>query len=82
MPYQLRWHIFDFNRRYKYVNKASEVWWGVNAKDMQGKHIREVLGEETYNKVLINIDTVLSGKRYFLKMSFQTRMAKRIIFIR
>ncbi len=53
----------DSEKRYKYVNKAYEAWWGVNREDIQGRHMWEVVGEEAYHKFQSYTDTALLGER-------------------
>ncbi len=57
----------DSEKRYKYINKAHETWWGVNGKDAQGKHIWKVVGEEAYHKLQVYIDIALSGEQVFFE---------------
>ncbi len=49
----------DKNQHYQFANEAYEEWFGEKA---EGKHIEEVVGHETYQKVLKHIDKVLSGE--------------------
>lgn len=52
----------DAKQRYCYHNKAFETWLGLTADQIDGRHLREVLGKETYNSIKEQIKEVLSGK--------------------
>jgi PAS domain S-box-containing protein len=53
----------DAQGRYQFVNKGYEVWFGVSARESQGKHLREVLGEQAFAKIKPHVDAVLAGKQ-------------------
>ena len=50
------------DQRYLYNNKAYELRHRLTTAEIRGKHIREVLGEEVYQKVSGDIEKVLSGQ--------------------
>jgi PAS domain S-box-containing protein len=52
----------DAGRRYRFVNQIYEVWLDCPREEIIGKHIWEVLGEDTYNVGREHIDQVLRGK--------------------
>ncbi|HCJ66140.1 MAG TPA: two-component sensor histidine kinase [Elusimicrobia bacterium] len=52
----------DSEQRYRFNNKTYEEWFGHSSKEIYGKHIRDVLGEQAYQTVSKYIETVLSGE--------------------
>ncbi|MFB2895136.1 PAS domain S-box protein [Aerosakkonemataceae cyanobacterium BLCC-F50] len=52
----------DANRRYQFVNRTYEVWFGCRQDEMLGKHIREFLGEEIYQIAEPSIERALEGQ--------------------
>lgn len=46
---------------YDFVNKAYEVWFGHSRDEVVGRPIREVLGENAYEKIRSKVQTALSG---------------------
>jgi PAS domain S-box-containing protein len=55
----------DTDRRYRFVNKRYEDWFGIPRSEIIGNHlhIKEVLGEATYALIKDRIEMVLSGKQ-------------------
>jgi len=53
----------DAEQRYRYNNRAYEFWFGISRDEMNGRHVREVLGESTYEAILPHIEAVLAGRR-------------------
>ena len=52
---------WDKDLKNRFVNKAYEDWFGVDASKVSGKHIREVIGDSLYNLNLQYIEAVLKG---------------------
>lgn len=52
----------DTEQRYRFNNMAYARFFGVNLKEMYGKTMRELLGEEVYRTVRPYIEQALSGK--------------------
>lgn len=50
------------DRRYRLVNQRYTEWFGRTQADIEGRTVREVIGDAAYNEVLPEIDAVLSGK--------------------
>jgi PAS domain S-box-containing protein len=46
----------------RFANRAYHDWFGIDARSMPGKHIREVIGEDRYRANLPNIEAVLRGE--------------------
>lgn len=59
----------DKNRLYRFNNTAYETWFGYSKSEIYGKHVRDVLGEQAYNKVKSKINKVLAGKPVHFEMS-------------
>ena len=53
----------DSQKRYKFINKAYEAWYGVNRGDAPGRSVQEVMGEQTYHKLQAHIEAALSGEK-------------------
>ncbi|HYR34770.1 MAG TPA: diguanylate cyclase, partial [Burkholderiales bacterium] len=53
----------DADERYRFNNRAYEDWLGLGAKEMLGRTVREVWGEERYAHFRPNIERVLGGER-------------------
>jgi len=52
----------DKDQRYQFANKAYESWFTPSMDTVIGKTVREVIGEESYNRVKKYIDQALAGK--------------------
>ncbi|MFN7116209.1 MAG: PAS domain S-box protein [Saprospiraceae bacterium] len=52
----------DKNHVYKFVNKRYTTWFGVEKAAIEGKHLRDVLGDIAYEAILPNVERVLSGQ--------------------
>lgn len=52
----------DADRRYRFVNRAYEDWFGQRRDEMEGRHMSDVLGEALYALVHPTIDAVLAGE--------------------
>jgi PAS domain S-box-containing protein len=63
----------DNERRYRFVNRAYEAWFGIASRDIVGKHIRDVLGEQAFDALAEHIDTALGG----VSVSIQLRVPYR-----
>ena len=58
----------DSTQCYRFTNKRYEEWFGHSRPEVQGKHLREILGDGAYEKILPHVEEVLKGK----KVSFAT----------
>jgi two-component system CheB/CheR fusion protein len=52
----------DDREYYCFNNKTSENWFGRPATEMNGLHLREVLGEEIYSQIERYVQTALAGE--------------------
>jgi PAS domain S-box-containing protein len=52
----------DREERYRFVNRAYEQWFGVDRSEIEGKTLREMLGDEAYQRVRQHIAKALSGQ--------------------
>jgi PAS domain S-box-containing protein len=50
------------DQHYEFVNKIYEERFGCPREQIQGKHIREILGEKTYNDIQHYLEQALSGE--------------------
>jgi PAS domain S-box-containing protein len=52
----------DREQRYRFVNRAYERWFAVDRSQIEGKTLKEVLGEEAYDRVRDHAARALSGE--------------------
>ena len=52
----------DNQQRYRFNNRAYEDWHGKPLADIQGRCIRDLVGEDFYQKIQGHIETALSGQ--------------------
>ena len=52
----------DSERRYRFVNKTYQEWFGHATDEIIGMHVREIVGETAYDEIRPAIDRVLSGE--------------------
>ena len=52
----------DSEHRYRFNNKAYEEWFGQPRSEILGRHVREVLGEPTYQRIRRHVEATLSGE--------------------
>jgi len=53
----------DKDYRYRFNNKAYEICFGIKRKDIYGKHLREIIGENAFNRVKDNTARALGGEK-------------------
>ncbi|WDT81601.1 MAG: PAS domain S-box protein [Candidatus Manganitrophus sp.] len=53
----------DAGHRYRFNNKVYEEWFGQKPSDLDGRHVKEILGEGAYAALLPYIEKVFSGER-------------------
>ena len=53
----------DPQQRYTFNNKAYEEWFGQSPNQILGRHVREVLGENGYERIHRRLEAALSGER-------------------
>lgn len=51
----------DSDQRYQFNNRAYEEWFGQSPDELNGKHLREVLGDAAYEGIRRHIEAALSG---------------------
>ena len=56
--------------RYRRVNKSYERWFGKAGSEIEGRHIRDIMGEAVWEAVKPHIDRVLAGEQ----VRFQNRL--------
>jgi len=47
---------------YRRVNKGYESWFGLTAGEMEGRHVKEVLGEEAWQLVRTRLEQAIAGE--------------------
>lgn len=53
----------DSGQRYRFVNRAHEQWFGLPRDAIEGRHLREVIGEAAYEELRGHVETALDGHR-------------------
>lgn len=51
----------DRDERFRFVNEAYAAWYGWQRHQMEGRHIREVVGESAYSEMSSTISAALGG---------------------
>jgi PAS domain S-box-containing protein len=51
------------DRRYRFTNREYSSWTGLSTEELDGRTVREVLGEATYTMLEPYIDVALSGRK-------------------
>lgn len=51
------------DKRYRYVNRPYEEWFGIPRSEIVGKHVRDVIGSESYKSQRRNIEKALRCNR-------------------
>ncbi len=62
----------DKGQRYRYNNRTYETWFGKSRSSLIGLPMKELMGEENYQKMLPYIKMALTGK----EVTFETQLAK------
>lgn len=52
----------DTDQRYRFVNETYAAWAGWDRKDVEGRPVREILGEKVYAEALPYIEAALAGQ--------------------
>lgn len=52
----------DAQGRYQFNNRAYEEWFGYSREAIRGKHLREVLGAEAYERIRPHAEAAFSGR--------------------
>jgi two-component system cell cycle sensor histidine kinase/response regulator CckA len=67
----------DPQLRYRFNNKTYEEWFGRSPNEIVGRHVREILGEQNYQRIHGRIEAALSGEvqsfEYELTLTSGTR---------
>ncbi|SDJ91944.1 PAS domain S-box-containing protein [Catalinimonas alkaloidigena] len=65
----------DRDGRYRFNNRAYETWFGVSRQEIQGKHVRDVIGEAAYAKTQPAMARVLGGEAFSFEAELEYRAA-------
>jgi PAS domain S-box-containing protein len=52
----------DAQHRYRFNNRVYEAWFEKPRQELFGKHLREILGEEAYERVRHHLEAALAGR--------------------
>ncbi len=63
----------DTEEKYQFTNEAYEKWFGIKNKDISGRHIADIIGNEAYDSIQPQIIDVLNGHRleFEMQMNYQ-----------
>ena len=53
----------DRDVRFHYTNQRYEEWFGVRSDQLVGRHVREVIGTQAFDRNRAHIEAALEGKR-------------------
>ena len=53
----------DADEHYRFVNRGYQEWFGVHASEIEGRSMREILGEEAYAAIEPHVRRAFSGER-------------------
>jgi PAS domain S-box-containing protein len=65
--------VVDREHRHQFNNKAYESWFEVPREELKGKHLRDVVGDAAYQRLLPHIEAVLAGRQ----VQFDTELGYR-----
>ncbi len=71
----------DKDERYRFHNAAYEKWFGDEGGDLDGKLVREVIGEAAYELLKPSIDRALSGERFSFEQLVPYRGGSRHVHV-
>ncbi|WPU63868.1 PAS domain-containing sensor histidine kinase [Peredibacter starrii] len=72
---------YDSSERFIFVNKATQDWWGMPAKDFIGKTLREVIGDEKYADFRPFVERVFKGENVIQETFFKNKQGRFFYFI-
>jgi len=53
----------DADQRYRFNNQTYQSWFGIAPREIFGRHMRDVFGEDNYARARTHIDVALAGKK-------------------
>jgi len=65
----------DAGQRYRFTNKPYEEWFGRPRSEINGRHMRKVLGEELYEARRPYVEEVLSGRLVTFEITYSHPVA-------
>jgi len=70
----------DKEHKFRFNNKTYEEWFKVKSESINGLFIRDVIGEQAYNKVKVHIEKALNGEFvHFQEEVFYSEAGRRFI---
>ncbi len=69
----------DRQHRYRFVNKTYERWFLKPIQEVQGKHLRDVLGVKIYEELLPSIEAALSGQTVHFEMQMHYNSGVKVV---
>jgi PAS domain S-box-containing protein len=68
------------DRRYRFVNGTHRKWYGLSEEQLLGRHVREVIGEETYQALKPYFARARSGEAVTWELEAQVGAGKRFVY--
>jgi len=69
----------DSQQRYSFNNKTYKEWFGKSPNEIVGRHVREILGEQTYQRIHGRMEAALSGEGQFFEYELTLRSGTRYL---
>jgi len=70
----------DQENRYRFINKTYETWFGLRDKEIIGKHVAEVIGQQAFEEATPHLKRVFAGEQctYEAHMPYHLGKARNI----
>ncbi len=65
--------FIDASERYRFVNGTYEAWFGHSREEIEGAHMRDVVGEKAYSLLKPHVERALRGERTTLESTIPYR---------
>jgi PAS domain S-box-containing protein len=66
----------DRDQRYRFTNRVYQATMRTVAAETEGRHVREILGEARYHRLLPYVEAVLAGTPQYFEIEFPTNDAQ------
>ena len=66
----------DSDMHYRFINEQYETWFNQPRAEIEGKHIRDVIGESAYQTAYQHVKGYFPEKRLILRRSFNTSIGR------
>jgi len=73
--------FIDSDLRYIFVNKAYTDWYNISKEDIEGKHIKDILAEDVFERALEKYQIALSGKNITFENKTVREGEEKFVFV-